>query len=168
MKRRILTMAKWITASGAGIVIACWVVSYDAQLDVAWTQRTSLHQVTLCRGSVHVIRNDDWWRKEKLNLQLSTTPAMTPVHTWPGVRIERRHALCGFERTKGKWVSPYIHVTADTEFTSQEKWIKPKTFISTTTPVSIYSIPCWSLATAFTLLAFACETCRRVCFPATI
>lgn len=145
-------------------MIACWVTGYDVQLDVTWTQGTSLNQVTLCRGSVHVISNDDWWRKEELNIQLNTDPAMTPVHTWPGVRAESRHALCGFEWTKGKWVSPYIAIGADTKFTKPEMRIKPKTFVRTITPLSIHSIPFWALTAALTIFGLSCEICQQI-FP---
>ena len=162
MKRRITTLAKWITAIGAGIVIACWVASFDAQLDVTWTEKTSLNQVTLCRGAIHVIRNDDWWRKEKLHIRFHNEPEITPVHTWLGVHVESRHALCGFERTKGKWVSPYIAVGDDTEFAKPEKRLKPKTFVRTITPLSIHSIPFWALAAALTIFSLTCEICQQI------
>ncbi len=163
MKSRIITLAKWISAMGASFVVACWAVTYDARLSAVWAERTSHHQVTLCHGKVHFIRNDDWWRKEKLSLQLDRDPVISPIHTWPGMRIETRQAVCGFEWSKGKWISPYIHVNADTEFTTPERQLKPKTFISSTTPVNVYTIPFWSLAAALTVFAVACEACQRLC-----
>lgn len=162
MKRRIVTLAKWITAIQAGIVIACWAASYDAQLDLTWTQGTSLNQVTLCRGTVHVIRNDEWWRKEKLNIRFHNEPETDPVHTWIGMRIESRHAICGFERSKGTWVSPYIPVGVDTEFTTPEKQLPPKTFVRTITPLSIHCVPFWALAAALTIFGRTCEVCEQI------
>jgi hypothetical protein len=64
---------------------------------------------------------------------------------------------------KGKWVSPCIAIDADTEFTAPDKRLKPKIFNSTTTPVTLYRIPCWSLTMALTLLSIFCETVSKPC-----
>ena len=145
MKHR-LALSITVLASTISVGVAtCWIASFSAQVSVVWTSGTTHNQFISYNGAIYLVQNYNWWRKESLATQIDPEPGTAPIATWPGMRVDSQNETIGFTTITGKWVSPFIQVTANTEFTSPDVSIKPGTMYYSTTPMLIRGVQYWLL-----------------------
>lgn len=159
MKRRLLQCVTVIATTLGVCSTLAWILAGKIKADVAWTVGTTHYQIVSYDGAVWLIQHFDWWRQEKVSIRIDTDPGDAPIETWPGMRVESKREAIGVAIITGKWVSPFIEVRPDTEFTSPDVSIQPGTMYSATTPVLIVSVKYWLVASLSALWLIA-QTAR--------
>ncbi|MDB5340305.1 MAG: hypothetical protein JWN70_5924 [Planctomycetaceae bacterium] len=146
MKRHLLQSIAVACALCSFLCIAAWTTSYRLQVSVNWASDSTHYQIVSCRGTVYVVLNRNWWRKEPLVIYYDTNPGTSSITQWPGMRIKNDSACLGFERATGEWVSPFMRVSNDAALAATHRHLKPGTMHYTITPIEIIGIPYWAIS----------------------
>ena len=121
------------------LVLGSMSASYFWNFQFIWNDGTSKCEVISNSGGLYFVRNEDWWRVERPQIRHGPAAANTPIDRWLGMRIDDQTQFPGLTQASGEWVSPYLRVTKDTEFTAPRFSRKPGTYRSTT-PVSVLAV----------------------------
>ncbi|MEO1998163.1 MAG: hypothetical protein ABGZ17_23210 [Planctomycetaceae bacterium] len=143
MNRRLVILLNGISALTSVAAIVLWIASYQSVLFIIWTAGRELNQITSYNGTTYLVQNHKYWRREKLAIVIDPGASDSDLVTWPGSRIESHTEFLGFEKAQGKWISPFILVTAKTPFTAPGLNIKPGTRFSSITVEDISGVPYW-------------------------
>ncbi len=143
MKRHFIRLMAGLLTIVSIAAIGCSIVFRKNLIVAVWTSGTNHNQVLLYHGSVYVVKNHRWWRREDFAIYYDQNPGCEQIVSWPGMQLDKCHSLLGFTRAQGKWISPYVEVPANTQFTSVGAGIKPGTMYRSITPVELYSVPGW-------------------------